>query len=134
MNIVKHKNKKPNKKEIDILWSVSDDKYYRIILMLIYTGVRISELLNLKKENINSEEQYFDVIESKTENGIRKVPIADKILPFFANWYNGTQNNEYLLFTSDAEHFEYRNYYDSYFKPLVSNLNFSHTPHFCRHA
>ena len=55
--------------------------------MLIYTGVRITEFLELKKENVNLKEQYFDVIKSKTENGIRRVPIADCVLPFFKNWY-----------------------------------------------
>lgn len=49
--------------------------------MLLYSGVRISEMLDLKKENVHLNEQYFDVICSKTENGIRKVPIADKVLP-----------------------------------------------------
>ena len=55
--------------------------------MLIYNGVRISELLNLKKENINLKELYFEVINSKTENGIRQVPISDAVLPFFKEWY-----------------------------------------------
>ena len=57
---------------------MQENKYYQIILMLLYNGVRISEFLNLKKENVHLDEQYFDVISSKTENGIRKVPIADK--------------------------------------------------------
>lgn len=51
--------------------------------MLLYNGVRISELLDLKKENVHLEEQYFDVINSKTENGIRKVSIVHKVLPFY---------------------------------------------------
>ena len=44
--------------------------------------------IDLKKENVHLEEQYFDVIDSKTENGIRKVPIADKLLPYYKDWYN----------------------------------------------
>ena len=56
--------------------------------MLLYNGTRISEFLDLKKENVRLEEQYFDVIDSKTENGIRKVPIADKLLPYYKDWYN----------------------------------------------
>lgn len=91
VDIVKYKDRNPNKRDrnkftkedIDRLWEQKDDKYYQIVLMLIYTGVRISELLELKKENVFLNEQYFDVLSSKTENGIRKVPIADKILPFF---------------------------------------------------
>ena len=59
---------------------MQENKYYQIILMLLYNGVRISEFLNLKKENVHLDEQYFDVICSKTENGIRKVSIADKVL------------------------------------------------------
>lgn len=56
--------------------------------MLLYNGVRISELLDLKKENVHLDEQYFNVISSKTENGICKVPIADKVLPFYQSWFD----------------------------------------------
>ncbi len=38
--------------------------------MLIYSGVRVSKLLDLKRENVNFEEHCFDVIVSKTENGV----------------------------------------------------------------
>ena len=80
--------------------------------MLIYNGCRISELLDLEKKNVHLEEQYFDVILSKTENGIRKVPIADKVLPFYKAWYESS-DCEYLLHTDDNKKFTYRNYKDS---------------------
>lgn len=141
VDIVKFKDRNPNKKDrnkftkedIVRLWEQKDDKYYQIVLMLIYTGARISELLDLKKENIYIDKQYFDVISSKTENGIRKVPIADKVLPFFKSWYNDTES-EYLLHTDNGEQFKYRNYYDSYFSPLMENLGLEQTPHCCRHT
>ncbi len=141
VDILKFKDRNPNKmdrnkfskKEIERLWEQKDDKYYQIVLMLIYTGVRISELLDLKKENVHLNERYFDVLASKTENGIRKVPIADKVLPFFRFWYNDTKS-EYLLHTENGEQFKYRNYYDSYFLPLMNNLGLSQTPHCCRHT
>lgn len=48
------KRKRFTSEEIETLWTLKDsDIYYTVILMLIYTGVRISELLDLKKENIN---------------------------------------------------------------------------------
>ena len=58
--------------------------------MLIYNGCRISEFLDLKKEHVHLDEQYFDVIASKTDNGIRKVPIADKVPPFYRAWYESS--------------------------------------------
>lgn len=142
VDILKYKDRNPNKadrdrftkEEINKIWTMCEDKYYQIILMLIYNGVRISELLDLKKENIHLEEQYFDVIDSKTENGIRKVPIADKVLEFYKGWFYDGITSEYLLHTDDGKHFLYRNYYDSYFKPLMKNLNIERTPHCCRHT
>ena len=113
---------------------MKDDKYYQIVLMLIYNGVRISELLDLKKENVHLDKQYFDVIDIKTESGIRKVPIADKVLDFYKGWFNDGIDSEYLLHTDDGKHFLYRNYYDSYFKPLMKNLDIERTPHCCRHT
>ena len=121
VDVAQYKDRNPNKydrskfekDEIERIWEQKDDKYYQIVLMLLYNGVRISELLDLKKEHVHLDEQYFDVISSKTENGIRKVPIADK---------------------EDGKHFTYRNYYDSYFHPLMEQLKINRTPHCCRHT
>lgn len=64
IDVVQYKDRNPNiyarnkfeKNEIDILWKQKEDKYYQIVLMLIYSGVRISELLDLKKENVHLDE------------------------------------------------------------------------------
>lgn len=80
---------------------LKDDKYYQIVLMLIYNGLRISEFLDLKKVDVHLEEQYFDVVDSKTENGIRMVPIADKVLPFYQSWFDSAPDCEYLLHSED---------------------------------
>ena len=141
VDIVKYKDKNPDKRdhnkftkeEIERLWTLAEDPYYQIVLMLIYNGCRISEFLDLKKEDVHLDEQYFDVIASKTENGLRKVPIADKLLPFYKAWFEGSAC-EYLLHTPDQKHFDYRNYFDSYFTPLMEQLGFDHTPHDTRHT
>ena len=142
VDVVQYKDRNPNKydrnkfekEEIERIWEQKDDKYYQIILMLLYNGVRISEFLDLKKENVHLNEQYFDVISSKTENGIRKVPIADKVLPFYKAWFEDNPECEYLIHTPDGKHFQYRNYYDSYFHPLMEQLKIDRTPHCCRHT
>jgi len=101
--------------------------------MLIYTGCRIGELLDLKKENVNLEERYFKIVASKTAAGIRTAPISEKVHPFFEYWYN-LNDCEYLLSTPEGEHFKYRNYYDSYWSPLIETLGMKHRPHDTRHT
>ena len=59
----------------------------------------------------------YKIIDKPTENGIRIVPIADKTYPFFRKWYE--DGFEYLLHTPDGKHFDYRNYYDSYWTPVT---------------
>lgn len=66
-------------------------------------------MLDLKKENVNLKEKWFDVVAAKTKAGIRKVLIADKLLPFFEIWM-AKNDCEYLLSASDGKHFDYRNY------------------------
>lgn len=142
VNITKYKNRNPNKAErdrfdaedIQHLWEHKDERLYQTVLMLIYNGVRVSELLDLKKENVHLEAQYFDVVDSKTANGIRKVPIADKVLPFYQGWYNDCSHCEYLIHTSDSQHYSYHNYYINVFRPLMNRLGIDRTPHCCRHT
>lgn len=141
VDITKHSDDNPDKynrerftkEQIDTLWKFKDDKYYQIILILTYTGVRINELLNLKKENVHLDERYFFVKKSKNESGIRNVPIGDYIYPFIKNWYDSSEC-DYLLHTEEQKPFKYRNYYDSYFVPLMEQLGFDQTPHCCRYT
>lgn len=142
INIAKYRDRNPNKAERDrlsrediaLLWEHPNERGYQTILMLVYSGVRVSELLNLKKEHVHLKEQYFDVVDSKTENGIRKVPIADKVLPFYQSWYNDCSRSEYLIHTLDSEHYNYYMYYQNVFMPLVHRLGIDCTPHCCRHT
>ena len=71
-------NRKPfSKTEVSRIWKVKDTNiYYTVVLMLIYSGCRISELLDLKKENVDLEGRCFKIVEAKTAAGIRTVPIA----------------------------------------------------------
>ena len=140
VDIIKFKDKNPNKtdrspfsrEEIDALWVQESNIYAQIVLMLIYSGVRVSELLDLKRENVNIEEHCFKVVESKTESGIRVVPIHDRTYPFFKKWYE--DGNEYLLHTPDGKQFIYRNYYDSYWTPVMELIGSTHKPHDTRHT
>ena len=134
VNIQKFKNKNPNKMdrtpftegEIQALWMQKDDIYAQIVLMLIYSGVRVSELLDLKREDVHIDEHCFNVVRSKTSSGIRMVPIHDKTYPIFQKWYE--EGCEYLLHTPDGGHFTYRNYYDSYWTPIMKRIGCTHNP------
>ena len=119
--------------QVDVLWKVHESNiYYTIVLMLIYSGVRIGEMLDLKKEDVNLEERWFYIRKSKTDAGIREVPICEKIVPFFEHWMQS--ECDYLV-NADGLHFTHRNYYDSYWKPLLNELNMSEfTPHCTRHT
>lgn len=141
VDIAKHKDKmgvgihKPFlDAEIQLLWdNVSRHEYIQVLLILIYSGVRISELLDLKKEDVRLEDHYFEVLSSKTEAGIRKVPIADKIRPFFEHWMNkGT--GDYLLCSVEGQHLKYFNFRDVYWKALMKELSLDHLPHDTRHT
>lgn len=65
------------KEEIDFLWKNKEDETARIILVYIYTGLRFSELYNLDPEN--AHENYIEIVKSKTEAGVRIVPLSDKV-------------------------------------------------------
>ena len=124
-----------SKKELEVLWNRSDENVYiTVILIMIYTGVRIGELLDLKKENVHLEERWFYIIESKTDAGIREVPIAEKIVPFFQYWID--RPSEYLICGKFNGHLRYNTFVDSYFQECLQMLGLDqkHRPHDTRHT
>ncbi len=119
--------------EIDMLWSHSGRSEASIILMLIYTGVRISELLNLKKENVNLFGNRFDITSAKTSSGVRCVPIASKVWPFFEAWYNKS-DSEYLLTSDRGKPLSYACFTRYKWQPFLEELGMAHRPHDTRHT
>lgn len=121
--------------EINTIWKqVDTGAYVPVILMLIYSGVRISELLDLKKEDVHLEEQWFLVRDSKTEAGtMRPVPIADKVLPYWKAFIAKSQC-EYSVTTPDGQRLQYENFKKRYWVPLMQQINMQHTIHETRHT
>lgn len=63
---------------INKLWEMKEyNEYAKIALVYIYTGLRFSELYNLKPEECH--ENYIEITHAKTPSGVRIVPLSDKV-------------------------------------------------------
>lgn len=139
IEIGKNENKKIERKifseeEIDILLH-SIDKYEIVdmVLILIYTGFRINEILNMKRENVDLENRILKG-GSKTEAGKNRiVPIHHKIYPLVLKRYSsGLERPFFCNFENNKS--EYKNF-NLKFKKLMKKLGFySHTIHDCRYT
>lgn len=126
-----------SQQEIKVLFEKEPNiPFVDTILILIYTGIRPGELLNLRPDDINLPEKYFIVTDSKTEAGEnRLVPINEKILPFFER--RAKAGHPYLLmqiFSNKIKQMSYDYYYRGVFQPIMEQLGMSHRPHDCRHT
>lgn len=122
------------REHIDLLWSVAENNSnIPLVLMLLYSGVRINELLNLKKEDVNLDEQWFRVRASKTHAGIRIVPIADKVFPYWKQFMERSKC-AYAVSTPEGEQLGYDNFRKHYWHPLMAKLNMDYIPHETRHT
>lgn len=118
--------------EINQLWeNVKKCTSAKVVLMMIYTGVRISELLDLKKSDVHLSEQWFHVSKSKTAAGVRDVPIADKVLPLFQEQMS--TGGDYL-FSKNKSKYTYFSFKTEFWNGLSDELKINHLPHDTRHT
>lgn len=129
---VEKKAKRPHHiftaEEIADLWAGQGRDSVDFALIMIYSGCRISELLGLKWEHIDLNEQSFTVTEAKTTAGIRTAPIADKALPLWQGFRDRYPDSVYL--------------WPNRFGGQIDQGNFrrekwpcpEHTPHDARHT
>lgn len=140
VDIAKHRDKgadplhKPfTADEIEALWeNTPRSEYIGIILMMLYSGVRVGEMCALKKEDVHMGERYFNVRESKTDAGVRKVPIAEKAVPFWADWMS--KPGDYVLQKPEGGKLTTNTYREIYFVKLLSQIGMDHLPHDTRHT
>ena len=155
LDISKYQNENPNSQkrekitndELKSIWDNSNSDIAKIVLMLCYSGMRIGELLNLKKCDCHIDDRYIDIVTSKTDAGIRKVPIAEKTVDFWKHFLN--TESEYLIYTNGRDFHgntsrdhAYKRFLDSYWSPYMESLSIyktskpdvTKTPHECRYA
>jgi len=82
-------------KEISILMEHKGDENVKIILSLIYTGFRIDELLSVETVDVHIKDGYMVGGEKSEAGKHRIVPINEKIMPFFKEWYKIAKEKGY---------------------------------------
>lgn len=119
--------------EIQTLWDIQADRFEaKVILILLYTGMRISELLDMKHDCCHLDELYLDVTSAKTKAGIRKVPIHNRILPLIKYFYD--QNCEYLVVNENGGKLTYTNFLKRKYMPMNAEFGMQHHFHDTRHT
>lgn len=134
-NYAQHLNLGPNiptikrrlftRQQINKLWSI-DTSYSNMILILLYTGLRIGELLNLRRQDIYRRSSYLIVRHAKTKAGEgRIIPIHHRIMPIIEQLYTNTEDYLFAIsYTTFRKHFQ----------DIIKQLNCKHTIHDTRHT
>lgn len=103
------------------------------ILIMCYTGWRISEFLELTEFNYNKDQQTLTG-GKKTEAGKNRiVPIPDKILPYVEKWIG--KHGQTIICKDNGLPYTAKYFRDNCYYPTLEKLGISkRTPHCTRHT
>lgn len=121
-----------SKEDIEKLWKHKDVPFVDTILIFIYSGWRISELLKMPLENIDLENRTF-LGGLKTKAGKNRiVPIHSKIYDMVAKRH--VPGHKSIIYDNKPS-ISMTTYYQVFNKALKdAGINEPHTPHDCRHT
>ena len=124
-----------SKEQLDTMWAnVKTVPNLKYVLVLCYTGMRLSEMLGAMTKDYDPQKGYF-ITGVKTDAGKNRViTISPKIRPFFEEFGQGKR-----LFTElSAKKFRNELYYPALqelgYDPLNEDGTHINTPHICRHT
>lgn len=126
------------KNEIATLWQHSDQWQYQIILILLYSGLRVNELLKNTLDNVNLEEKWIYVPKAlaKNKESERKVPLHDRTIGFLEKFINnpnrGTKTN--IIINDSGTVVTYNNFCTRDLKKINKTLEHDHKFHDTRHT
>ncbi len=117
--------------ELTLLWDNTSIAGVKIVLILIYTGLRPTELILIQSADVHLDERYM-IGGIKTEAGKnRRIPIAKKIEPFIAELLaDGAQT----LVSQNKAAITYDMLRRDYWQPAMKELGLQHLPHDGRHT
>lgn len=103
------------------------------VTLLLYTGVRITELLTLRVDDINIKDRTMLVRGTKSDNAERIVPIHTDIIPLLEK-LTAASKSGFLIENANAKPIKYDPYKKHFFDPWMESLGLTHTPHATRHT
>lgn len=115
--------------EIEQIWEHNGYIIADILLVLLYSCMRINELLEMETKNVFLDDNYM-IGGLKTEAGKdRIIPIHHIIKPIIRRYFNS--NNKYLFTDEKGNKIEYANYRID-FNNFMNQLNMNHISHEAR--
>lgn len=116
--------------QVTALWKIKDEPWVNTVLIFIYTGFRLNELLGMKTEQLNMKEKYFlGGIKTAAGKG-RIVPIHKRIEPLVKKLVD--QGNPYLI-SYQGKRMSQSNYY-KFWGEVMKKIDADKTPHEARHT
>lgn len=109
---------------IDKISKIENLKHKTIISIIYGCGLRISEMINLKLEDILYEEKRIKIVQSKG-NKDRFIPISETNLNLIKNYINQYQPKIYLLNGQNSEKYSKKSI-ENIVKRLISPLLSTH--------
>jgi site-specific recombinase XerD len=83
--------------EVQKMFDVCENLKHKVILALLYScGLRVSELLNLKWENIDRSRMIINILKGKG-NKDRQVMLAASLVPLLEKYYHEYQTKIFIL-------------------------------------
>jgi integrase len=127
-----------SKTEISTIWQNSKKWQFQIILILLYSGLRVNELLKNTIDNVNLEEKWIYVPEhlAKNKTSIRKVPLSERILPFVKAFVENPNrgNKTNIILNDNGTVVTYNNFCARDLKKMNKCLEHEHKFHDTRHT
>lgn len=121
-----------SRQKINRLWSLVDGPGVDTVLILLYTGMRCGEMLQLQKTDVHLRQRYIRITQSKTAAGIRIIPIHHRIMTLIESRMDCP--GDALICDDVGRPYNYSRYCSVWRRIMHDIRADGHTTHDCRHT
>lgn len=121
-----------SRQKINRLWAAVDCPGVDTVLILLYTGMRCGEMLQLQKSDVHLRQRYIRITRSKTAAGIRIIPVHHRIAPLIEARMDFP--GDALICDDTGQPYNYGRYCAVWRSVMHLIRADGHTTHDCRHT